>query len=181
MKKLSAIAALLALGMWLSSCGSKTIADQPITADSSSNWEATLTGGLGEASKLNFLTNFNVGSGGGQLDITAFSFFNNDPNACFIKVSGATGSTILTTNAANQVTGSMLITVTSSSPAGSTLTLSTTAGPGLPGGELSGTSNGGNLTNGVVTGNWTLTGGTGCTGQGTFLMCQGAATCTQID
>jgi hypothetical protein len=53
-------------------------------------------------------------------------------------------------------------------------------------GDLTGTSNGttsttGTLSNGVVVGTWTLTGGAGdpsCTGNGDFLMCQGNNTCT---
>jgi hypothetical protein len=177
MKKLLAIVGLLALGFWLGSCGSsRTLAITPTTS-ASGNWEATLVGGIGEASKLDFLTTFSVGTGGGTLAITAFSFINTDPASCFLGVQGASGSTILTTNTTNQVTGSMIITV-NSNPAGSTLTLSTTASGGLPGGQVTGTSNNGTLSSGVVTGNWTLTGGTGCTGQGTFLMCQGTVPCT---
>jgi len=187
MKKLLAIVALAGMGLWLGSCGSRTIAEQPTTGISSGNWEATLTGGVGEASKLDFVVNFTVPSttDGGTLDITSLSFFNVDSNACFISVQPASGSTMLTTNSIDQVTGSMIITITSnpssSIPTPSTLTLSTTAGNGLPGGQVSGTSSNGTLSNGVVTGNWTLTNSTttsGCNGQGTFLMCQGAATCT---
>jgi len=180
MKKLLAVVGLVALGFWLGSCGSsRTLAITPTTS-ASGNWEATLVGGIGEASKLDFLTTFSVGTGGGTLNITAFSFINTDPNSCFIAVQGASGSTILTTNTTNQVTGSMIITVNSSNPAGSTLTLSTTASGGLPGGQVTGTSTNGTLSNGVVTGNWTLTNSSNssCAGQGTFLMCQGAATCT---
>jgi hypothetical protein len=67
--------------------------------------------------------------------------------------------------------------VTSATPPGNVLTLT---------GNLTGTSNGttgttGTLSNGVVEGTWALTGGQGdpsCTGGGSFLMCQGAATCT---
>ena len=183
MKKLLAIVALVGMGFWLGSCGSRTLAEQPTTGVSSGNWEATLTGGLGEASKLDFVVNFTVPSttNGGTLDITSLSFFNVDSNACFISVSGASGSTILTTNNVNQVTGSMIISISSANPSGNTLTLSTTAGNGLPGGQVSGTSSNGTLSNGAVTGNWTLTNpnnNSACTGSGTFLMCQGAATCT---
>jgi len=178
MKKLFAVVGLVGLGFWLGGCGSSnTLATAPTTS-ASGNWEATLVGGTGEASKLDFVTSFSVGTGGGNLDIKAFSFINSDPASCFLGVQGASGSAILTTSTTNQVTGSMIITVSSSSPSGNTLTLSTTASGGLPGGQVTGTSSNGTLSSGVVTGNWTLTGGTGCTGQGTFLMCQGAATCT---
>jgi len=75
------------------------------------------------------------------------------------------------------VTGTLTLTVQSITPAGNTLTLN---------GNVTGTSNGtigttGTLSNGVVAGTWSLTGGAGdpsCTGGGNFLMCQGAATCT---
>ena len=182
MKKLFALGALMALGLWLGGCASHTLAPPPQTAVNSGNWEATLTGGLGPASMLDFLATFSANSFGGPLDITAFSFINKDSNSCFSSVQTPTGSTVLTTNVTNQVTGSMIMTIPSSNPSGNTLTLSTTAGNGLPGGQVTGTSSNGALTNGAVTGNWTLTGasGSGCTGQGTFLMCQGAATCTPV-
>jgi predicted transcriptional regulator len=67
--------------------------------------------------------------------------------------------------------------VTSISPAGNTLTMS---------GNVTGTSNGtptttGILSNGVVVGTWTLSGGAGdssCAGSGNFIMCQGTSTCS---
>jgi hypothetical protein len=183
MKKLFALGALIALGLWLGGCASRTLTPVNLTAVTSGNWEATLTGGLGEASKLDFLANFQVNSGGGQLDITAFSFINVDSNSCFYRVQGESGSAELTTNVTNQVTGTMIMTIVSASPPGNTLTLSTTAGNGLPGGELTGIRNNGAVTNGSVTGNWTLTNtsnNSDCSGQGTFLMCQGAATCTPV-
>ncbi|MFZ0806487.1 MAG: hypothetical protein WAN03_09910 [Candidatus Sulfotelmatobacter sp.] len=180
MKKLFAVGALLALGVWLGGCASRTLTPTNLTAITSGNWEATLSGGLGEACKLDFLANFQANSGGGALDITAFSFINVDSNSCFSRVQSESGSTILTTNVTDQVTGSMIMTIISSSPSGNTLTLSTTAGDGLPGGEVTGIRSNGAVTNGAVTGNWTLTGTNGCTGQGTFLMCQGAATCTPV-
>ena len=93
--------------------------------------------------------------------------------------SNESGTATLNTNTGtNQVTGTLDFTVTSVTPAGNTLTLT---------GNLTGTSNGtttttGTLSNGVVSGTWTLTGGQGdpsCTVlKGTFVMCQGTATCT---
>jgi hypothetical protein len=183
MKKL-AIGVLLALGIWLSSCGSNTVAPAPTTG-AGGNWEAKLVGGIGEAALLDFVTNFSVGYGGGTLTINSFSFFNT--NSCFSAISSDTGSAVLNTNASGQVTGTLNYTVTSSS--GNTLTLTTAQttlpnGIVLPSGEVYGTSSGtsGNtaLQNGVVTGNWVLgtPGSTSaCSGYGTFTMCQGAATC----
>lgn len=181
MKKLFAMAALPVLGFLLGSCGSNTIAPLPTTG-ANGNWEATLSGGVGEASKLDFEVGFTVSPSGGALDITSFSFLNRDPNSCFLVVNAADGQAVLTTNLENQVTGTMTITISSLNPSGNTLLLTTAATNGLPAGQVSGNSSNGALTNGAVTGNWTLTNSnnSSCTGSGTFLMCQGAATCTPV-
>jgi hypothetical protein len=113
----------------------------------------------------------------GPLDITGFGFIN--AGACFANGTNGstqTGSATLVTSSTNAVTGTMTYTVQSVTPAGNTLTLN---------GNVTGTSNGttgttGTLSGGVVAGTWSLTGGQGdstCTGQGDFIMCQGAATC----
>jgi len=175
MKKL-AILMVLALELAVCGCGTTTPTNQ-INTQTSGNWEVQLIGGTSEASKLNFVTAFSV-TNSGPLDITGFSFFNN--GACFangVNTSTETGSATLVTGSTNQVTGTLTFTVTSTTPPGNTLTLN---------GNLTGTSNGtigttGTLTNGIVVGKWQLTGGAGdpsCSAQGTFLMCQGTATCT---
>jgi hypothetical protein len=115
----------------------------------------------------------------GPLSISGFHFFNN--GKCFgnnVNDSTETGTATLVTGSANQVTGTLDFTVNSVTPAGNTLSLT---------GNLTGTSNGtptttGTLTNGVVVGTWSLTGGAGdptCSvTQGNFVMCQGTNTCT---
>jgi len=183
MKKL-AILMLLAVELALSSCSTQP-PDPFLTTTTSGTWEAVLTGGVGEASKLSFTTAFTVTDINGEnneLDITAFSFINN--GACFTTgIDGSTELGIAALSATNtgQVTGTMTYTVTSTIPAGNVLTLTT----GQTGG-VSGTTNGtdgtiGTLSDGVVWGTWSLTGGQGdssCTGQGQFVMCQGKATCS---
>ncbi len=180
MKKL-AFLTLLALAFAVSGCGTGPDSKCRTSTSAAGFWEAQLIGGTGEASKLGFVTAFNVVNIG-QLDITSFSFFN--AGACFANgVDGSTeaGTASFTTNiGTGQVTGSLTYTVTSAIPAGNILTLTT------PDGGLTGTSNGtvtttGTLSNGVAVGTWTLTGGQGdasCMGQGTFIMCQGKNTCT---
>ncbi len=164
MKKL-AILALLALEVAVCGCGNtSTNAAQVPTTSANGTWEAILSGGEGQAGVLNFVTQFNVGEGGGTLDITSFSFLTAGP--CFTNVT-ENGSAVLTTSSTNQVTGTLSYTVTGG---GSTLTLDGTA--------VTGTSNKGVLSGGAVSGTWTLSGGTGCTGSGTFIMCQGATTCS---
>ena len=181
MKKF-AILTLLALELAVCGCG-HTSPTNNITTTTSGNWEARLIGGTGQASLLNFVTAFSVtdttGVSNKPLQITGFSFIN--AGACFTNGVGAAtedGTATLITSATGQVTGSLTYTVTSVVPAGSVLTLTTN-----PNGGVSGTSNGtttttGTLSNGVVWGDWSLTGSQGCTGAGTFVMCQGNNTCT---
>ncbi len=185
MKKL-AFLALLALSLAVYGCGSRTLATSNINTASTSSWEASLLGGTGPASQLYFLTTFNVQTYNDisvPLDIPSdgFSFLN--ASECF-----ATGRDVLTVvgtaafetiQGTDQVTGQLSMTVTSLTPPGNILTLTT------PPGGLTGISNGsigttGTLTNGVAVGNWKLAAGAttpDCTGTGTFLMCQSAATC----
>lgn len=175
---------LLALTFAIFGCANNT----PSTVTNTSttgNWEAQLISPSGgQASLLNFVVAFNV-TNSGPLDITGFGFFNQ--NSCFASgLNGQTekGNASFTTDATGHVTGTLSLTVTSSTN-GSVLTLTSNAD------GLTGTSNGtttttGTLSNGVVIGTWTLTPGgnaTGCNAvaQGdnaTFLMCQDAATCT---
>jgi len=180
MKKV-AIMALVALELAASSCGTGT-PSTTVTTTTSGNWEAELTGGIGPASELNFVTAFSVtntnGGSSQALNITGFGFINAGP--CFVSSETESGSASLTTSSTNQVSGSMTYSVTSGTPAGNVLTLTTS-----PNGGVSGTASGtpgttGALSNGVVWGTWTLAGNgsSGCTGSGTFIMCQGTNTCT---
>lgn len=179
MKKL-AILMLLALELAVSGCGTSSPSTVTNTSATGS-WEAQLIGGTAEASKLNFVTEFNV-ENSGPLDVTGFSFIN--AGACFangLDGSNEAGTASFTTNSGTlQVTGQLTFTVTSVTPPGNVLILTT------PAGGLTGTSNGtttttGTLSGGVAVGSWKLTGGSGdpsCNGTGTFTMCQATATCT---
>jgi hypothetical protein len=183
MKKV-AILTLLALAAAILSCGTRT-PTTTVQTTASGNWEAQLVGGIGPASQLNFVTQFTLNNVNGVSEPfypngspTGFSFINAGP--CFVSTNSPTGTASLNTNSANQVTGSMTFTVTSATPPGSTLTLTT----GTSGG-ISGTARGPKgtvliMTSGVVWGGWTLSNPTNpsCNGQsGTFIMCEGAATC----
>ncbi len=166
MKKL-VLLALLALELAVCGCGNSTNASNvPTTASSSSNWEAILSGGAAQAGVLNFVTTFSVGTGGGTLDITYFSFLTSGP--CF-GTQTENGSAVFTTSSTNQVTGTLTYTVTGTSTS-SVLTLN--------GDTVKGTSNNGTLQSGAVSGTWTLTGPTGCSGSGSFILCQGTSTCS---
>jgi hypothetical protein len=193
MKKV-AVLILIALELGVCGCGHTTPTNN-ITTTTAGNWEAQLIGGTGAASQLNFVTAFNVtdttGVSNRPLDITGFSFFN--AGACFtngVGTSTEAGTATLNTSSTGQVTGSLNFTVTSVTPAGDKLQLTTDPLNNLPPGGVSGTSNGtttttGTLSNGIVWGNWSLqTSNTGCvttaptTVYGTFIMCQGTSTCT---
>jgi len=181
MKKLG-ILFVLALELAVCGCGNTTPTSTTTTTSANSNWEANLIDGKGQASLLNFVVGFSV-SQSGPLTVTGISFFN--AGACFATGSNAenvAGTATLITGSTDTVTGTLTMTVTSTTN-GSVLTLGTSQNPAT----LTGTSNGtttttGTLSNGVVVGSWSLTPGsstTGCnSGGGTFVMCQGAATCS---
>jgi len=192
MKKL----ALLALVLELAVCGCGTGPNSGVvTTTTSGNWEAQFLGTAPfPASQLNFVTAFNVTSvieGTPEtLSITGFGLFN--ASQCFATGTGAetvTGSATLNTAQSGQVNGSFNYSITSvatpTTVAGNVLTLTTTNG------GVYGTSNGtstttGTLSNGIFWGQWTLkSSDTNCLpastqGQvsGTYIMCQGTATCT---
>jgi len=180
MKKF-AILAVLALQLAVGGCGNTPT--NTVTTTTSGNWEAQLIGGTGPTSQLNFVVAFNVtdttGTANKPLDITGVGFFNAGP--CFTTGNNsetASGTATLVTNSAGQVTGTLKMIITSST-SGSVLTLN---------GNVTGNSNGtttttGTLTNGVVTGNWTISPGASvpnCVTPATptFVMCQETATCT---
>jgi hypothetical protein len=181
MKKL-AVLMVLALELAVCGCGT-TPPSTVINTSTTGNWEAKMVGGEGAASELNFVTSFNV-TNSGPLDITGFGFIN--AGACFENgenVETESGTASFTTNlGTDQVTGALTFTVNSITPPGNVLTL-TSYQNGLTGISTNGTSTTtGTLSDGVVAGTWGLTGP--CTNgatpppSGTFIMCQGAVTCT---
>jgi hypothetical protein len=168
MKKLLLI--VLAMEIAVCGCGNNTPSTTTST-QTTGNWEAFLLGGTDQAALLNFVVAFNV-TDSGPLNFTGFTFFNE--GACFQTVVDSekeTGNASFTTSNGDTVTGTFNMAVTSTTSA-NTITLT---------GTLTGTSNGtttttGTLTNGVIVGTWSLTGGAGnpsCSvPQGTFTMCQ---------
>jgi len=172
-----AVLLLVALGIALCACSNTPNTNTINNTTTNGNWEARLIGGTEQASLLDFVVTFSV-TNIGPLDITGFGFINN--GACFatgLNQVNYNGNASFTTDNAGNVTGTLSLNVISINPPGNSLSLS---------GNLTGTSNGttttvGTLTNGVVVGNWTLTGGAGdssCAGSGSFVMCQGNSTCT---
>ncbi len=162
------VAILLSLVLMLSGCGDTN----SVQAGVGGIWSASLTGGDGEASGFSFVAQFTLS--GSSLSFSSLQFINynqsgNQQASCFPlspPTSSDTGSSDLSANSAGQVTGTMSIIVTSG---GNTLTLTSTT--------VSGTINTNTnvLSNGVVTGTWTITGATACSGSGTFTMTQTAS------
>jgi hypothetical protein len=111
-------------------------------------WNATLTD-TGNSTAFTFGMSLLV-NGDGTLNVSHFNFTTTSP--CFVAEESETGSFTLSGTLGGSVTGKFGLVVQSGSPVGNTL-------------KLSGTANGN-----TVSGTWTLTGGTGCTGSGLFTM-----------
>ncbi|HEV2397196.1 MAG TPA: hypothetical protein VGS27_09675 [Candidatus Sulfotelmatobacter sp.] len=182
MKKL-ALLFVLALELAVCGCGTSPNTSTTTFTSTNSSWEAMLYNGTGQDSLLNFIVTFAVNTTG-PLNVTQFAFFNQ--GSCFgVGLNQAAAAGTMTLNTANngQVTGTFTLTVTSSTN-GTVLKLFN--------GSVSGTSNGttsttGILSNGMVTGNWSLTPGANTdkscaavskTAGATFVMCQGNTTCS---
>jgi len=140
-----AAAILLAASLVLSGCGANSV-----TGNINGTWEATLNSSGNET--FAFVTNLTVNSDGSlgtsSLDIT----INNLP-ACSFPAVTETGTFTITGNFSGQVSGTFHYVISSTGTTMSTLTLD------------------GKVSNGQITGNWTVTGTTaGCSGNGTFTM-----------
>ena len=138
--------AILALGLVMVGCGNSASNSTNING----NWSASLTGTSGGATIYSFTTTFTEASGGG-VSITNFTLTSNGP--CF--VSGETteaGNFTLSGNFSGNVMGTFGMTVTSQA-AGEQNVL---------------TLQGGVSSNNTITGTWSVTGTSACTGQGSF-------------
>ena len=141
-KQLGTIAVLLVCAITLTGCG---------TTPGSINgfWTATLTNPAGTP-VLAFQTTF-LQAGSSGLTISNFAFTTS--GSCFVSgQTSETGSFSLSGNYNGKVTGSLAMIVTSTVPSSNNVL------------NLKGTVNGG-----TITGTWTLVGGSGCTGNGTFI------------
>ena len=160
------VAIFLLLALMLNGCSSSP----SVQAAASGGWQAELSGGAGPASGLSFVTQFSVG-GNGALSVSNFQFLTQIDGGCFpVTVTATpTGTLSITYNAAGQVTGTFSFMVVSG---GNTLTLTSTSVTGTYNPNTSTP-----LTNGMIIGNWTVTGGTGCNDvSGTFTMAETGST-----
>ncbi len=144
MKHLATVV-LLIVGLTLVGCGANNSSNP---ANVNGTWNATLLD-TNNTTVFTFGTSLMV-NGDGSLTISNFSFTTNSP--CFTSNETESGSFTLNGNFNGNVTGKFGFNVQSGSPAGNTLV-------------LSGSANGN-----TISGTWTLTGSTGCTGSGSFTM-----------
>ena len=143
----SSLLALLFLALSMAGCGNNSSGSGNING----SWAASLTNTDGSTAYA-FTTTFTQGSAG-ALTVTNFTFTSTGP--CFATYSTSeTGSFGLSGNSNGNVKGTFGMTVTTLFPAPTNNLLT-----------LQGTVNGG-----TISGTWTLTGGTGCTGNGSFTM-----------
>jgi hypothetical protein len=139
-----AVVVLLGLGLTLVGCGS----NDKNPANINGTWNAALLSN-GNTTNFDFGTSFSV-KGDGSLNVTSFSFTTS--SSCFASGETESGSFTLGGDFNGNVKGQFGMTVQSENPSGNTL-------------ALTGAVNGN-----TITGNWTLTGTSGCTGNGTFTM-----------
>lgn len=146
--KQSIVALLVLIGLALVGCGSNNMNASNING----TWNAMLMSTTGGQAVFAFGTSLHI-NGDGSLSITNFNFTTNSP--CFVSGETESGSFTVAGNFNGQTTGSFGFAVKSGTPGGNTLTLS------------------GAATGNTISGTWTLSGGTGCTGNGTFTMTRG--------
>lgn len=168
--KIIRFALILLAALALCSCSTPTVSQQAQSA-AGGIWSAEIVGGSGSASGFSFTTEFTL-STDGTLTITYFQFLTQESGStpCF-PIDGGTenGQMVLNTNeSTGQTSGTFKYTVAAS---GNTLTLN---------GNVTGTEVNGvpPLSNGSITGTWTVAGSSSCTGNGTFTMTQAPATTT---
>jgi hypothetical protein len=137
--------ALLALALTASGCGSS----KPVTSNINGSWNASLNNTDG-SSAFTFTTTFTQSSGT-ALTFTSFSFTTTSP--CFSDQTAETGSFGFGGDFNGNVTGIFEMTITTIFPTTNNVL------------TLNGTVNGNQ-----ISGTWTLTGVTGCSGNGTFIL-----------
>jgi hypothetical protein len=134
---------VLTVGVLLSACGNSS------SGNINGNWSAMLTNSDGTPA-FAFTTAFTQGSGT-NLNVTHFSFTTS--GSCFgSETVTETGSFGFTGNFNGNVSGAFGMTISATNNPSDLLTLQ------------------GTVSNGKITGTWTLTGSTSCTGSGTFTM-----------
>lgn len=146
MHKSMRVTIALAIGLLMSACGSNNSNSGNING----NWNANLTNMDGTPAYA-FSTTF-TGASNGSVDVTNFSF--TSAGNCFSgDTTTQTGSFNLSGNFSGNVSGSFGMNISTAFPGAVTQNVL----------ALQGT-----VAGSTIAGTWTLTGATGCSGQGTF-------------
>ncbi|MGC2449154.1 MAG: hypothetical protein WA477_16010 [Candidatus Sulfotelmatobacter sp.] len=140
-----AVAVLFVMSLALIGCGSNNSSN---SNNVNGNWNASLVSG-GNSPVFAFGTTMTANSNG-SLVFTNFSFTTNSP--CFTSGETETGSFTLSGDFNGNVNGKFGMNVQSGTPSGNALVLV------------------GAVNGNTITGTWTLTGSSSCTGSGTFTM-----------
>lgn len=141
----SGIALLLSLIVTLAGCGG----GNSNMGNINGTWTATLTNPQG-GTAFAFTTNFMQGSGN-NLNVVSFQFTTS--GSCFSGPTSETGSFVLSGDFNGHVSGQFGFTISTTFPSDNNVL------------TLVGTVNGN-----TISGTWTLTGVSGCTGNGNFTM-----------
>lgn len=144
MRKSIGIVVLLTLGLVMLGCGSSS------STNINGNWSASLTSTQGGTPLYTFSTTFTEVSGGG-VSVTNFTLTSAN-GTCMTGQSTETGSFTLGGNFNGNVTGTFGMTITTQDTGGQDVL----------------TLQGGVSSNNTITGTWSLTGTSACSGQGTF-------------
>jgi hypothetical protein len=137
---------LLTLGLAMVGCGSSSSSSTNVNG----NWSASLVNSPTGPTIYAFTTTFTETSGGG-VSVTNFTFTSSN-GSCFTGSTTETGSFTLSGNFNGSVKGTFGMTITAQDTGGQNVL----------------TLQGGVGSNNTITGTWSVTGTTACTGQGTF-------------
>lgn len=161
MRSLS-ISVFVAMELMVMGCGSSHNATSTASTSANGIWESALVGSDAGVGVFNFTTSFTVASDN-SLNVGYFSFLNTGP--CFPLTGETTsGSFKVTSTAATASAADFQFMVQSG---GNTLSMTGTA--------TGTTDSSGKTTWTSITGTWSLTGGAGCAGNGTFTMTKTAS------
>jgi hypothetical protein len=134
------------LGLAMAACGNGYS-----SGNINGTWSATLASSSDQSTAYAFSTTFTQ-SGGGVLTFTNFTFTSSGP--CFTgDATSETGGFTLSGNSNGEVTGTLRMSITTEFPGGATQNVLNLQG---------------NVSGNTITGTWTLTGVSGCSGNGTF-------------
>jgi len=147
-RKSIGIIVLASVALAMAGCGSSSNNSTNVNG----NWSASLSNSPTGPTIYSFTTTIAESSGGG-VSVSSFTLTSSN-GSCFTGPTTETGSFTLSGNFSGSVTGTFGMTITAQDTGGQNVLM----------------LQGGVAPNNTITGNWSVTGTTACTGQGTFTM-----------